>query len=370
MKKSLIALAVLAASGAAMAQSSVTLYGLVDTFYANVSTDNGAGVTTSTNVLNSGAVNGSRWGLKGSEDLGGGLKANFQLESGFNNDTGAAAQGGLLFGRAAWVGFSGGFGAVSVGRIATPYYDVEGAQDAVFNSALSPETLTFRSSTAGNAGSIGSAATARSNNTIKYVAPAMSGFGAAVSYGLDEKAVGSAATVAAPTLPLTTAGRAVTSLNLTYAGGPVAVSFAYQNEAAYNGSAVAAGLVPAVNYADINFTRLQGSYDFGGIVAKLGFGKAGNVGFKSGADTTEYMLGVDYKASSALTLSAGYANSSDNTTLSGVADQTRKGFGLGAAYSLSKRTFLFGGYNTMTSAKTATPDSKVSLIAAGVQHRF
>ncbi|BCO29009.1 outer membrane porin protein 32 [Rhodoferax lithotrophicus] len=366
MKKSLIALAVLAASGAAMAQSSVTLYGLVDTFYANVSTDNGAGVTTSTNVLNSGAVNGSRWGLKGSEDLGGGLKANFQLESGFNNDTGAAAQGGLLFGRAAWVGFSGGFGAVSVGRIATPYYDVEGAQDAVFNSALSPEGLTFRSSTAGNAGSIGSAATTRSNNTIKYVAPAMSGFGAALSYSLDEKVYAAAAAGATPAVA---AGRAVTSLNLTYAGGPVAVSFAYQNEAAYNGGSFTGVAVPAT-YGDINFTRLQGSYDFGGIVAKLGFGKAGNVGFVSGADATEYMLGVDYKASSALTLSAGYANSSDNTTLSGVADQTRKGFGLGAAYSLSKRTFLYGGYNTMTSAKTATPDSKVSLIAAGVQHRF
>ncbi|MDD2811631.1 porin [Rhodoferax sp.] len=361
MKKSLIAMAVMAAAGAASAQSTVTLYGLVDTYYANVRTDNGAGTTTSTNVLNSGAFNGSRWGLRGSEDLGGGLKANFQLESGFNNDTGAAAQGGLLFGRAAWVGLAGGFGAVSVGRIATPYYDVDGAQDAVFNSALSPEALTFRSSTTNPGFVVGSAATARSNNTIKYVAPAMSGFGAALSYGLDEKSVPAAPTVASAA----NVGRAVTSLNLTYAAGPAAVSFAYQNEAAYK----AGFLVPAT-YGDINFTRLQGSYDFGGIVAKLGFGKAGNVGFTSGADTTEYMMGVDYKASSALTLSAGYANSSDNTTLSGVADQTRKGLGFAAAYSLSKRTFLYGGYSTVTSARTATPDSKVSLLAAGVQHRF
>jgi predicted porin len=275
---------------------------------------------------------------------------------------------------------------VSLGRIATPYYDVEGAQDAVFNSALSPEANIFRTSTAGSLGT----ATVRSNNTLRYDMPAIGGFGASVSYSLDEKAgvtstaatataadfnTVNAAAIAAGTVVATTgpkvglaaAGVATTSLNLTYAGGPVAVSFAYQNDAKYQGNTWAA------TYADQNFTRLQGSYDFGGIVAKAGYGKAGNVANVSGADTTEYMLGLDYKASSALTLSVGYANSKDNSTLSAnpAGDVERKGYGLGAAYTLSKRTFLYGGYEADTETKPGNPfDVKHSVLAAGVQHRF
>ena len=74
MKKSLIALAVLAASGAAMAQSSVTLYGVADVFVGSAKTEvGGAGLRQ--NVVNTSGINGSRWGLRGSEDLGGGMKA-------------------------------------------------------------------------------------------------------------------------------------------------------------------------------------------------------------------------------------------------------------------------------------------------------
>src|SRR5659263_234141 len=144
MKKSLIALAVLAASGAAMDQSSVTLYGLVDLWVGSAKFDNGTGVTlpsakvakldagTTQTLMQSGGVNGSRWGLKGSEDLGGGLKANFDLQQGIAVDTGASSSA-LAFHRAAWVGFSGGFGAVKLGRIPTAYYDAEGGFDGTFN---------------------------------------------------------------------------------------------------------------------------------------------------------------------------------------------------------------------------------------------
>jgi predicted porin len=368
MKKSLIALAVMAASGAAMAQSTVTVYGILDTFLATNSVDSGNGAgSASATVLGSGAVNGSRWGMKGSEDLGGGMKANFKLESGFNIDTGASAQGGLLFGRQSWVGLSGGFGAVSFGRIATPFYDVEGAQDAVFNSALSPEANIFKSTTANpGVGYNAATITVRSDNTIRYDMPAMNGFGASVSYSLDEKV---AATAATATAAATKAGLAVTSMNATYAGGPVAVSLAYQVEARYNQNAVAPATTTA-GYADLKFTRLQGSYDLGSVVLKAGYGMAANVGNKSGADTTEYMFGVDYKASSALTLSAGYANSKDNTTQTGAAEAKRTGFGLGAAYSLSKRTFVFGGYETDTQTQNTKLDKKHNLFAVGMQHRF
>jgi predicted porin len=103
-------------SGAsAFAQSSVTLYGIIDTGVEYVSHANAAG----DNVIRMPGITGelpSRWGLRGVEDLGGGLKANFQLESGFNPRAGDMGQGGRLFGRQAWVGLQGPWGAVSFGR--------------------------------------------------------------------------------------------------------------------------------------------------------------------------------------------------------------------------------------------------------------
>jgi len=105
MKKSLIALAVMAAAGAASAQSSVQLYGIVDIWFGSVK--DGVGAQSETK-LDAGGVNGNRFGLKGSEDLGGGLKANFQLEQGFNMDDGSAVAS-TAFNRQAWVGLSGGF---------------------------------------------------------------------------------------------------------------------------------------------------------------------------------------------------------------------------------------------------------------------
>jgi predicted porin len=346
MKKSLVALAVLAASGAAMAQSTVTMYGLADIFLAGVKNENnaasvaagaGAGSITQT-VLNSGAVNGSRWGMKGSEDLGGGLKANFQLESGFNIDSGSAAQGGLLFGRQSWVGFSGSFGAVKLGRMPTPYDDVNGNADGVFDSAVSAMPHVFRSYAGDFTGY-----TIRTNNTIKFESANYSGFSGALSYALGENKT---ATVDAGS---------ITALNLAYGAGPLAVSFAYQTEKA-NGSAT-----------DVNFTRLNAGYNFGVATLKGAYGKAGNVGAVSGADATEYQIAVDYPVSAALTLSANYAKSDDNTTLG---EAQRKGFGLGAAYTLSKRTFLYGGYTTNTSTPKVGDDSKISILAVGMQHRF
>ncbi len=115
MKKTLAALAVLGAfSGAAFAQSNVQVYGLVDggLQFINPSVD----ALDSTFGLASGQQSGSRFGLKGSEDLGNGLKAVFQLENGFNMDDGKLGQGGRLFGREASLGLAGKFGSLTWGR--------------------------------------------------------------------------------------------------------------------------------------------------------------------------------------------------------------------------------------------------------------
>ena len=342
MKKSLIALAVMAASGASFAQSSVTLYGLADIWLGSVKTTDGvAGTSLTQTKMDSGGVNTSRWGMKGSEDLGGGLKANFKLEQGFQLDDGTATSG-QAFSREAYVGFSGGFGEVKLGKVFTAYDDVSGASDAVFDSKLSPMNWVF----VGTDPVVGYAGNPA--NTIYYATPSFSGFAGAISYSLGEDKTA------------TTSASAVTSFNVTYGAGPVAVQLGYQVEDKDNS---------AVGSADAKFTRLGGSYNFGVAALKATYGKVNNVGGNSGYDATEYQLGLDFPVSSALTLSASYAKSDDSNP-TGVYEQSRKGYGIGAAYTLSKRTFVYGGYTDNKFTNNGAGDDKVSILAVGVQHKF
>ena len=110
-----IAAGLAASSASAFAQSSVTLYGIIDTGIEYVSHSNTAGDSLIRMPGNTGELP-SRWGLRGVEDLGGGLKTVFQLESGFNPRAGDMGQGSRLFGRQAWVGLEGPWGTVSFGR--------------------------------------------------------------------------------------------------------------------------------------------------------------------------------------------------------------------------------------------------------------
>ncbi|MDR8071880.1 porin [Burkholderia cenocepacia] len=113
MKKWPLALAVLSSfSGIAHAQSTVTLYGIIDEGF-NINTNAGGHHLYN---LSSGVLQGSRWGMRGTEDLGGGLKAIFVLESGFDLNTGKLGQGGLFFGRQAYVGLGSRFGTITLGR--------------------------------------------------------------------------------------------------------------------------------------------------------------------------------------------------------------------------------------------------------------
>lgn len=334
MKKSLIALAVLAASGAAMAQSTVTLYGVIDAYLGSAKTDTGLvnGSVTQT-VLNGGNFNGNRWGLKGTEDLGGGLKANFQLENGFNIDNGSLGQGGLMFGRQAWVGLSGGFGAVKVGRVYTAYDDVNGQFNGAFDSGFSPSGNVMKSVLY----------TSRANNGLRYETPAFGGLTAALSYGLGENAA-----------PGVDAG-SNTALNVAFASGPISASLGYQVEKATG------------NAESVKFTRLGAGYDLGMAFLKASYGKVENMAAVSGADATEYQIGVDVPVGAALTLSGSYAKSDDNAK---AGDASRKGFGLAAKYTLSKRTFVYAGYERDTTEKANTADLTNSLFGVGVQHRF
>ena len=115
MKKTLLAMAALAAACGVQAQSNVTIYGVLDSGVEHL-TNVGATRSGLTRMPGLGVSVPSRLGFRGTEDLGGGLKAVFTLESGFGTDTGTLNQGGRFFGRQAFVGLSGSWGAVTLGR--------------------------------------------------------------------------------------------------------------------------------------------------------------------------------------------------------------------------------------------------------------
>jgi len=347
MKKSLIALAVLAASGASFAQSSVTIYGLADVWFGSVKTNDGSGTNKSVTQLSSGGVNTSRWGIKGSEDLGGGLKANFKLEQGFNIDTGTSGSSDgqtatQTFSRESYVGLSGGFGEVRLGKTWDAYDDVSGASDAMFDAnALAPMKYVFKSTNY----------LSNPANQVYYATPTFGGFAGAVSYALAEDPRDGSSTAA-------NAKVSVSAFNVTYGAGPVAAQLGYQvQHSNVNGQ------------DDQKFTRLGGSYDFGVVVGKLTYGHVSNVGYVQGSDAREYQIGVDYPVTSALTLSASYAKSDDDNS-NGVFEQKRKAYGIGAAYTLSKRTFLYTGYTFAKGTQEFADDETTKALAFGVEHKF
>src|SRR5512133_3114599 len=173
MKTPLIAAAaLLTLSGIAHAETSVSIYGIVD---AGLVRESG-GAEGNVTALGGGVASGSRLGFRGKEDLGSGLSANFLLENGFNSDNGTLGQGGLLFGRQMYVGLSGDFGAVRMGRQYSPYY-----------LALRDVADPFAAGLAGRAGNI-MVTNTRVNNMINYLTPQFAGFVADLAYGLGEVA--------------------------------------------------------------------------------------------------------------------------------------------------------------------------------------
>ena len=354
MKKSLIAMAVLAASGVVSAQSTVTLYGLADVYFGSTkvkSTAGGLSTSLRQTVVNSGGFNTSRFGMKGSEDLGGGLKANFVLEGGFDISTGAANNyvspynftgpanartavvSNAIFGRQSWVGLSGGFGEVKLGKMWTPYDEVKGLGGGAFDANIfTPANAVWLSNTYQD----------RPGNSIYYSTPSFGGVSAAAMYSFGENKT---ATI--------DAGKII-SANIQYAGGPVAVALSHQRQEA-DGAATTG-----------KFTQLNASYDFG--VAKLlaAYGQVKNVG---GADKSkEYQVGVDVPLGNALTVSAGVARAKIDVT--GGGKTTGTAFGLAAKYELSKRTFLYTGLQLAKNEVNASNEIKTDTFAVGVQHKF
>jgi len=157
MKLKVIALCGVAAasSGSALAQSNVILYGVVDAGFEYLSNQPNGGHDVVR--MATGNLAGSRWGLRGTEDLGNGLKGVFVLESGFETDTGKSTLGGRLFGRAAYVGLQGDWGAVTLGRQTTPIFNI--------SATIDPGLISAKYSILSQDGAFSS----RADNAIKYV---------------------------------------------------------------------------------------------------------------------------------------------------------------------------------------------------------
>jgi predicted porin len=223
LNKKVLTTAILAAfAGVAHAQSSVTLYGLID---AGVTYVNHAGPTGKDLVqYGDGVANGSRWGLRGSEDLGNGLKAIFTLENGFNSGTGALGQGGDLFGRQAFVGLSqDGIGSLTLGRqytFSTDYlgnFYTNGGQTVAGNYGF-------------HINDVDQLTSSRINNSIKFSSANFAGFTFGGMYGFSNQAGAFAGSSG------TGGSSAAFSFGANYANGPFSVGAAY-TDIRYPGSA-------------------------------------------------------------------------------------------------------------------------------------
>jgi predicted porin len=379
MKKVMAVVACGAMAGVAHAQSSVTLYGVVDEGFQYTNNQGGA----SSYAMSQGGLGSSKWGLTGNEDLGGGLRAFFKLENGFNPSNGALGNNGALFGRMAYVGLgSDRYGEVRLGK----------QYDLLF------ESLVQLSAAGKFAGGLGAHAGDVDNvwgdfnlsNAVKYLSPTLAGFrlGAAYAFGNVAGSMGR---------------NQVVNFSLTYGNGPLGLAAAYlkvNNPATAVWNATASPVAGAAytnplttpiyrGYATASSLQIAG----GGAKYQLGASNFGllytNVQFSNAVVTTTTPLGGNahfdtlegnytYNVSPALLLGAAYSY----TWASGA----RYGqVNLGSTYSLSKRTLLYlsgvwqhssgtnsVGTQAMAANNNITPSDTPNqvVVRIGIRHSF
>ncbi len=355
MKKTSLNLAVMAlaaaAGGAAHAQSNVQIYGLLD---AGIETANNKSATggSRTSVI-SGGMNTSRWGLRGSEDLGGGLKAVFNLEGGILMDTGA--QDGVLFKRQAYAGLEGSFGRVVIGRTFTSVYDTVLAFDPM---GYSPYYSWATSGPATGPSKYGF--TAAYDNVIKYTV-VTGGLKFSANYAAGEQATGAQ-------------DSAKIGAGATYKIGAAHLMATWERN---NGNTV-----PATGARDKNTVwHLGANYENGpfklfGVIRdyKLVAGKA----LTADVDATTSWAGIAYKANAVTTLTGAIYHVNVKNVAGGKdADPTM--YALRYRYALSKRTSLHisaayakskNGQLTGLSRDDAGFGTSQHGLVVGMQHRF
>ncbi|AFT87217.1 porin [Paraburkholderia phenoliruptrix] len=369
MKKSLLALAALGAfAGVAHAQSSVTLYGIIDEGF-NINTNSGGKHLYN---LSSGVMQGSRFGLRGTEDLGGGLKALFVLENGFDVNNGKLGQGGLMFGRQAYVGLSSQFGTVTLGRQYDSVVDYVGPLEA------GDQWGGYIAAHPGDIDNFNNAY--RTNNTVKYTSADYGGlkFGGTYSFG------GVAGNFSS---------NQIWSLGAGYNNGPLVLGVGYLNArtpAAQGGlfnnggqsplpaanaavsSPVYAGFASANTYQVIG---AGGAYTFGAATVGLTYSniRFANLGasyaspFKGQTATfNNAEVNFKYQLTPALLVGAAY-DYTRGTEINGNSRAQYHQGAVGVDYFLSKRTdvYVIGVYQHAT-GETVNAAGAVVAATAGI----
>ncbi|WP_345795846.1 porin [Castellaniella sp. MT123] len=386
MKKTLLAAALLAGfatAGVAQAETSVTLYGILDTGYGFQNfkyNHNGADLRARSSGLRDGTLNGNRWGLKGSEDLGDGLRAIFQLEQGFNIGTGAASNSSNQFNRQSFVGLSSdNWGTFTMGRQYSAGIDTMAAEEG---NNLGDFDKVF--------GAAGLSSGTRVNNSFKYTTPSFSGFKAVLLYGTGSTANSNSTTViSGSTAPQQSAGRGSRgSVGLGYTNGPLALGAAYDRQSVYGQDA------NARNVNAMTAWQINGAYDFEVVKFSAMFGqdRNGKIGWNGDANSYDGLAGLtgyglgngyqDFKSNNwALGLSApvgpGRLFAFYSGSHSNLKDDDKWGSNAGNInayqlkyeYPLSKRTKLYT-YASYMQNVGYVKDLKGTEAGIGLNHKF
>ncbi|ONS91833.1 porin [Burkholderia cenocepacia] len=335
MKKSLLALVALGAfAGAAHAQSSVTLYGIID---EGLLFNNNAGGKHLYSMA-SGVMQGSRFGLRGTEDLGGGLKAIFTLENGFDVNSGKLGQGGLMFGRQAYVGLSSQYGTVTLGRQYDSVVDFVGPLEA------GDQWGGYIAAHPGDLDNFNNAY--RVNNAVKFTSQSYGGFtfGGLYSFG------GQAGQFAK---------NQVWSLGAGYNNGPLVLGVGYLNARTpnqfggmfNNGSTSSSVSSPIYGAYANNANTYQvigagGAHTFGAATIGATYSNTKFKGFSAGpfvnqtATFNNGEINFKYQLTPALILGAAYDYTQGSKIDGNSAAKYHQG-SLGVDYFLSKRTDVY-----------------------------
>jgi len=331
---SALTLAILGTTSIAHAQSSVTLYGIVDTavsYTHNNATPNG-NASSKLSLNGNGNMSGDRFGVKGTEDLGGGLKTVFQLESGFDLSNGQLNQGGREFGRQAFVGLSSAnSGTVTLGRQYDPVVDMIQplTEDVHFGSIFG---------TPGDVDNYDD--NFRVDNSIKYVSPSYNGLQMEGMYAMGgvagQTSAGQSYSLAA------SYNRGGLGLALGYFNTKSSSSTVFQSTADTNADA---GINSAFSTGaqSLGIGRVAAQYEFGAFTVGASYS---NVQYRPLSDaglftsTETFNSGstfLNYQLNPATLLGLGYTYMKSN----GVTSATYNQVSLGSDYSLSKRTDLY-----------------------------
>jgi predicted porin len=356
MKRNSLAVAAvtLLCGAAAHAQSSVTLFGVVDSALQRVVTQDKSSVTR----LVSGSDQTSRIGFRGVEDLGGGMSAGFWLEAGIamdsgtgaatnsnNQTTGAGTAGGLLFDRRSTVSLSGNWGELRLGRDYVPTYWNVTRADPFFRNGVGSNGALI------GAGAISAPTFVRASNSIGYFLPGnLGGF-----YGQAMVALGENASNA----PNADDGRYV-GVRLGWAKGPIDIAIASATTKYLGG--------------DFTVSNVGGSYDFG-VVKVSALWNESRVKAPLNQKQRDYLLGAVVPVGSG-EIKASYTHSSITSSATGAGANL---LAVGYGYNLSKRTALYAHYARVNNHGGATFSNAAVAPAAngqttgyevGVRHFF